>query len=77
VWQFTTAPYELGLALTVKIRKAGTSTWVTVARPAVWSTAAARTTLRLPSRGTWHVLVIRPATLRCSSSSVVRTVRAV
>ncbi len=75
VWQFTTTPHEPGLTLTVKIRKAGTSTWKTVARPAVSSAGRARSSLRMPARGTWQIMVTRPATLRCSTSTIIRSVR--
>jgi hypothetical protein len=29
----------------------------------------------MPARGTWQIMVTRPATLRCSTSTIIRSVR--
>lgn len=70
-----TSPYEAGLRLTVRYRRAGASTWYGTLHPAVRSDGTASWGARLPARyGTWVWQVLRPSTTRAAGTSVTRTV---
>lgn len=68
-------PYEKGAYVRVQARLKGTSPWRTYGTAYVSSTGYAKPAMRLYTRGTWEVRVVRVATtLRASGYSTVRRV---
>lgn len=68
-------PYEKGATVRVQARLLGKSTWNTLGSAAVSSTGYAKPGLRLYTRGTWEVRVVRVGTtLRSTGYSTVKRI---
>lgn len=68
-------PYEKGAHVRIQARLKGTTTWRTYGTASVSSTGYAKPAVRLYTRGTWEVRVVRAATaLRATGYSTARRV---